>query len=91
VLDHQQVVVYLDSIDKRLLDDSARMTGSTAPHFPRKATGGRAPSINIDSGHSTLESASLRSASGASNGPSRERAVAIFGQFVWALREPRRR
>ena len=55
MLDHQQVVVYLDSIDKRLLDDSARMTGSTAPHFPRKATGGRAPSINIGAGHSALE------------------------------------
>jgi hypothetical protein len=46
--------------------------------------------INIDSGHQALESASLRSASGASNGSSRERVVAIFGQFVWALREPRR-
>ena len=55
-----------------------------------KATGGRAPSINIDSGQTALESASLRSAYGASNGSSRERVVAIFGQFVWALREFRR-
>ena len=28
------LVVYLDSIDKRLLDDSTRMTGCTAPLFP---------------------------------------------------------
>jgi hypothetical protein len=28
------LVVYLDSIDERLLDDSTRMTGCTAPMFP---------------------------------------------------------
>ena len=41
-------------------------------------------------GRQALESASLRSAPGASNGSSRERVVVIFGQFVWALREFRR-
>jgi hypothetical protein len=29
------VVVYLDSIDKRLLDELTRMTGCTAPILPR--------------------------------------------------------
>ena len=29
------LVVYLDSIEKRLLDDSTRMTGCTAPILPR--------------------------------------------------------
>ena len=28
------VVVYLDSIDERLLDELTRMTGCTAPLFP---------------------------------------------------------
>ena len=37
--------------------------------------------INIDSGHQALESASLRSASWVSNGLSRERTLAILGQF----------
>ncbi len=34
---------------------STRTTRCTAPCFPRKATGGRAPSIDNDSGHSALE------------------------------------
>jgi len=46
------VVVYLDSIDERLLDELTRMTGCTAPLFPSLGDRGRAPSINIDSGHS---------------------------------------
>jgi hypothetical protein len=50
------VVVYLDSIDKRLLDDSARMTGCTAPYSPSLGDRGSCTTyINIDSGHSALE------------------------------------
>ena len=41
----------LDSIDKRLLVSRDQDDGCTAPCFPRKATGGRAPSITIDWRH----------------------------------------
>ena len=34
---------------------STRTTNCTAPGFPRKATGGRAPSITVGSGHPALE------------------------------------
>ena len=50
------VVVYLDSIDERLLDDSTRMTGCTAPLFPSLGDRGSCTFyINIDSGHPALE------------------------------------
>ena len=49
-------VVYLDSIDERLLDDSTRMTGCTAPWLPSLGDRGSCTFyINIDSGHSALE------------------------------------
>jgi hypothetical protein len=50
------LVVLPDSIDKRLLDDSARMAGCTAPYSPSLGDRGSCTTyINIDSGHSALE------------------------------------
>ena len=50
------LVVLPDSIEKRLLDDSTRMTGCTAPLFPSLGDRGSCTFyINIDSGHSALE------------------------------------
>jgi hypothetical protein len=64
------------------------MTECTAPWLPSQGVRESCTTITVGAGHSALERASLRSASGASNGLSRERVVAIFGQFVWALRGP---
>ena len=49
------VVVYLDSIDKRLLDDSTRMTGCTAPSFPSLGDRGSCTTYQYRLGHPTLE------------------------------------
>ena len=50
------VVVLPDSIDERLLDDSTRMTGCTAPHSPSLGDRGSCTFyLNIDLGHSALE------------------------------------
>ena len=49
------VVVYLDSIDKRLLDDSTRMTGCTAPLFPSLGDRGSCTTYQYRPGHSALE------------------------------------
>ena len=50
------LVVLPDSIDKRLLDDSARMAGCTAPYSPSLGDRGSCTFyINIDSGHLALE------------------------------------
>jgi hypothetical protein len=50
------LVVLPDSIEKRLLDDSTRMTRCTAPLFPSLGDRGSCTFyINIDSGHSALE------------------------------------
>jgi hypothetical protein len=73
------------SISRRV---SNRMTGCTAPASLARQQG--SCTFYHGKGRSALERASMRSASGASNGLSRERVVAIFGQFVWALREFRR-
>jgi hypothetical protein len=40
-------VVLPDSIDERLLDDSTRMTGCTAPRLPSQGDGGRALATTI--------------------------------------------
>ena len=58
---------------------SDRMTGCTAPCFPRKATGGRAPPINIGLGHSPLER-SLETASGVCLAKSRAPSGALTPQ-----------
>jgi hypothetical protein len=68
VMDHDgpvndSLVVHLGSIDKRLLEDPSQDDGVHGPLLPSQADRGRAPSINIDSGHSALERASMRSAS----------------------------
>ena len=49
------VVVYPDSIDKRLLDDSTRMTGCTAPLFPSLGDRGSCTIYQYRPGHSALE------------------------------------
>src|ERR1039458_6410544 len=49
------VVVYLDSIDERLLDELTRMTGCTAPLFPSQGTGGRALATTAAKDHQALE------------------------------------
>jgi hypothetical protein len=50
------LVVLPDSIEKRLLDDSTRMTGCTAPLFPSLGDRGSCTFyLNIDLGHSALE------------------------------------
>src|ERR1035441_11004265 len=50
------VVVCPDSIEKRLLDDSTRMTGCTAPLFPSLGDRGSCTFyLNIDLGQSALE------------------------------------
>ena len=49
------LVVYLDSIDKRLLDDSTRMTGCTAPLFPSLGDRGSCTTYQYRPGHSALE------------------------------------
>jgi hypothetical protein len=84
------LVTYLDSIDEYLLEYLHQDDEVQAAHSPSLGDRGRAPSINIGEGRSALERASTRSASGASNGLSREWVVVILGQSVWALREPRR-
>ena len=48
-------VVYLDSIDERLLDDSTRMTGCTAPWLPSLGDRGSCTFYQYRPGHSALE------------------------------------
>jgi hypothetical protein len=60
----------LDSIDERLLDDSTRMTGCTAPLFPSLGDRGSCTFyLNIDSGHSALELEMVSSACGGRTAP----------------------
>jgi hypothetical protein len=50
------LVVFPDSIDKRLLDELTRMTGCTAPPFPSLGDRGSCTFyLNIDLGRSALE------------------------------------
>ena len=67
------VVVYLDSIDKRLLDDSTRMTGCTAPLFPSLGDRGSCTTYQYRPGHSALERLleMVTSASDCRHGPDR--------------------
>ena len=48
------VVVYLDSIDERLLEYLDRDDEVHGPGLPRKATGGRAPSVCVGAGHDAV-------------------------------------
>ncbi len=48
-------VVYLDSIDERLLDDSTSMTGCTTPWLPSLGDRGSCTFYQYRPGHSALE------------------------------------
>jgi hypothetical protein len=86
-------VVYLDFIDDRLLEYLGQ---DDKVHGPPLSLARQQGSWTLyhGEGRSALEGASMRSASVVSNGLSRERVVAIFGQLVralWPRRLPRGR
>ncbi len=81
------LVVHLDAIDKRLLECGLnRDDGVHGPLASLARRPGSCTAITARAARPRVDEVRI----GASNGINCERVVAIFGQFVWALREPRR-